>query len=92
MSTKINDGGAAFPTLEMLDNEGRVVQYAKDTGMTLRDYFAGQCLAGFQEACTDDTPDGKWTFGPTYEDLAKSCYRQADAMLAERLKREKGKV
>ena len=42
-------------------------------GMSLRDYFAGHVLAGLvgQEM--------------SYERLAEVCYRQADAMLAQRL-------
>jgi hypothetical protein len=39
MSTPINDGGAAFPAPAYAAN-------ITDKGMTLRDYFAGQALAG----------------------------------------------
>ena len=39
MNTEINDGGPAFPIPESDYEDGR-------TGMTLRDYFAGQALAG----------------------------------------------
>jgi hypothetical protein len=44
-------------------------------GMTLRDYFAGQALAG---ALADPTCD----LAPI--ELAKIAYREADAMLAAR--------
>ena len=40
---------AAFPQVEMRDHYGMLVPY-RQTGMTLRDYFAGQALAGF---CAD---------------------------------------
>lgn len=44
------------------------------SGMTLRDWFAGQALTGF---CNTDMPFE--TMG-----AAKRCYAIADAMLAER--------
>lgn len=46
-------------------------------GMTLRDWFAGQALAGIQTLeC----------IGWTHKELAQHCYSLADAMLAERSK------
>lgn len=60
-------GGAAFPT----GNE--------DGGLTKRDWFAGQALAGFL-ASPLATP--AWIT----ERAAVSAYRIADAMLAERVK------
>ena len=44
MSAPIADGGAAFPSSEMYDNEGRVITVFKENGMTLRDYFAAASL------------------------------------------------
>ena len=41
----------------------------------LRDYFAGQALAGF---CADSK------YNPTVGDVATDCYALADAMLEER--------
>jgi hypothetical protein len=64
MSTPINDGGPAFPPGDGSEN-----------GMSLRDYFAGQALAG---ALADPTCD----LAPI--ELAKIAYREADAMLAAR--------
>lgn len=60
----INDGGPAFPT-----------RYHEDMhGMTLRDWFAGQALAGL---VTDySTKEAKL--------LARHCYEYADAMLEAR--------
>jgi hypothetical protein len=52
------------------------------TGMTLRDYFAGQALAGLMSA-TD--ADGEWTAVNGAEpNAARYAYRAADAMLAAR--------
>ena len=47
-------------------------------GMTLRDYFAGQFLSTYLPI----TETVLYT-----ENVAKYCYRMADAMLAERAKR-----
>ena len=64
----IKDGGAAFPRSGNDD-------CTSEFGMTLRDYFAGQALAG---ALADPTCD----VSPI--ELAKIAYREADAMLAAR--------
>ena len=67
-----NDGGPAFP---MSFGEG-----PSQEGMTLRDWFAGQALAGLASLPTltvkslDDEP------------YSRVAYRLADAMLAERAK------
>ncbi len=47
-------------------------------GMTLRDYFAGQYLAGLSanDRCTN----------LDFTQTAKECYQQADSMLSEREK------
>ena len=63
------DGGPAFPCEEI--KQAIPVWH---NGMTLRDYFAGQALAGF---CDTDIP-----FSP--RGAAERCYAIADAMLAER--------
>ena len=86
MSDKPNDGGPAFPcpanpdeghtspiTGEWVDTSEFA---AASTGMTLRDWFAGQALAGLVtlESRLDKEPA---------EDAALA-YRIADAMLAAR--------
>jgi len=71
MSAPTNDGGPAFP---MTGEECHNLRYSQP-GMTLRDYFAGQALAG---ALADPTCD----LAPI--ELAKIAYREADAMLAAR--------
>lgn len=44
-----------------------------ETGMSLRDYFAGQLLASFN-----------YTLEVRHETIAKTAYKIADAMMAER--------
>jgi small ligand-binding sensory domain FIST len=51
-------------------------EWEHDPGMTLRDYFAGQALAGF-------VADGE-TNGVSDQSLAKQSYSLADAMLSAR--------
>ena len=66
MSEERNDGGTAFPAM----TPGGYCT----PGMTLRDWFAGQALAGF--FTTDNhMPD---------ETIARQCYGAADAMIAYR--------
>jgi len=68
MNTQINDGGPAFPVTYPNGN--------MDYGMTLRDYFAGQALAGMM--AHDQT--SSWQ---DYE-VAGDCYVYADAMIKAR--------
>jgi hypothetical protein len=64
----INDGGPAFP-----NNDAHGCAYA---GMTLRDWFAGQALAGLLA-----NPN----YGlPTPFDDGQQAYAEADAMLKAR--------
>lgn len=53
--------------------------YAKDDGMTLRDYFAAKAMQGFL-ICYVDHPN--WT----RESVVGSAYQYADAMMKEREK------
>jgi hypothetical protein len=71
MSAPINDGGPAFPSV----GEGFGNPSYSAPGMTLRDWFAGQALAG---ALADPTCD----LSPI--ELAKKIYEFADAKLAAR--------
>lgn len=80
------DGGPAFPCHEGIDRyddeRGRYVTHFLPTGgMALRDYFAAKALAGgiHEFFASGDA----WQ---NYDDFVKSCYRIADAMLAERVK------
>jgi hypothetical protein len=72
MADSINDGGPAFP-----HPSGEF--HSADTGMSLRDWFAGQALAGV---------DNPWASVP--HELAMQSYRIADAMLAVRTPTEGG--
>jgi hypothetical protein len=81
MSMKPNDGGAAFPASRAhFSHDGdRLTTTDWQTGMTLRDYFAGQALMSMlnrPQDITDNTPDL----------AAELSYRIADAMLAQRAK------
>ena len=71
----INNGGPAFPrhALEIKLPDGSVVP--KDPGMTLRDWFAGQALAGLVSYVVE---------GATFENVAEDAYKAADAMLRAR--------
>jgi len=62
----------AFPIPDFQFSDGQV--QPGSNGMTLRDYFAGQALAGIMSS-TD-------ACGP--EDVASRAYVVADAMLKER--------
>lgn len=68
---KTNDGGPAFPVQQVANG-------TTTKGMTLRDWFAGQALAGYiVEQC------------PASDVAAENAYKFADAMLAAReLKQE----
>lgn len=65
-----DDGGSAFPVSNGVDT---------DWGMTLRDWFAGQALAGIASISNDN-------FSLSPEDEAAWAYQRADAMIAARAK------
>ena len=68
----MDDGGPAFP---QVSNE----QLHTSPGMSLRDHFAGQVLAGLMASTQYDAVADK-------ADTARFCFDVADAMLAERQK------
>jgi len=76
------DGGPAFPqTHESWGGNGEASPVPE--GMTLRDWFAGQALAGFSLYTAQKgypiqpgDPDNRWA--------AEAAYALADAMLSER--------
>ena len=76
MSAPINDGGPAFPSAALDERK----MEAAWLGMTLRDWFAGQALAGLSVACPGDDVASVWDWAG----LAKTAYVAADAMLAVR--------
>lgn len=77
MSDKREDGGPAFPAKDM----GKT----QCAGLSIRDYFAGQALAGLL-ASPHEIPWKKKGYGDPGEACAVAAYKMADAMLAERLK------
>jgi len=63
----------AFPTKAL---------YEREKGMTLCDWFAGQALAGFAASPLANSRD--WIDS----NIAKHCYDTADAMFAEKDRRD----
>lgn len=70
----IKDGGPAFPG-QRLGPDG-MPECEAASGMSLRDWFAGQALAGINANPTWD--ENGW------EDRARAAYEAADAMLKAR--------
>jgi len=70
----VNDGGPAFPFGQISEITGQPINGYFAPGMTLRDWFAGQALAGML------ANPHTWT----EEDLEGAAYRYADAMLRAR--------
>ena len=71
MSGEREDGGAAFPRAATQASTG-------DTGMTLRDWFAGQALAMLADNRMDDIGSDLVS-----KAIAAAAYKIADAMIAE---------
>lgn len=79
-TTKRNDGGPAYPThVQTTSVDGQEFSYTMQ-GMTLRDWFAGQALAGF--IATFAHPQA--INPPEPENAAGWAYQYADAMIAAR--------
>ena len=74
--SSINDGGPAFPCEEQIRCNGEVVDTRKFTGMSLRDYFAGQALAGL---CAS-----QWGGLQKVDTFVERSFEMADAMLKAR--------
>ena len=74
MSIPINDGGPAFPVQSIYSED----HGTNSRGMTLRDYFAGQALAGLCVPGLKDGPITDWEF----DEIAPVAWKAADAMLA----------
>lgn len=80
--TQQDNGGAAFPryAYSHSDKDG-VSYYDVSGGMSLRDWFAGQALAGMLSNCDESGLNG---WGGLYDPAAKEAYNFADALLAAR--------
>lgn len=81
MADRIDTGGPAFPVAETRDQYGNGLQEGS-SGMTLRDYFAGQVLAGLVAY------PGRQNETNAPEHFARWAYAVSDAMIAERSKTE----
>lgn len=93
--TQIKDGGPAFPEAIAVGPTGNV--YPGYSGMTLRDWFAGQALAGYvgilstanEQSLTKIAIENSLTGYVTNGQIAASvAYGFADAMLAAREERQ----
>jgi hypothetical protein len=71
MSTPTNDGGPAFAIPGIATNWYATMQ----TGISIRDYFASQALAGILAS---------GNFGSTKYWIGQKAYEAADAMIAAR--------
>lgn len=82
-TTKVDDGGPAFPQPET-KNGNTVADEHGQGGMTLRDYFAGQALAGLLSDPNVAQGSENWARSPGKfaMEVAESAYAFADAMLA----------
>ena len=77
MTQTPKDGGPAFPLLDSRIGWNANLEQL-ERGLTLRDWFAGQALAGL--LATNRAGAAR--------DFAETAFRQADAMLAERERRQ----
>ncbi len=77
MSEQLKDGGPAFGQFSAKPVKGGVMVYQSSGGMSLRDWFAGQALAGMLADPGVRGPD-------IAEAAASDAYTFADAMLEAR--------
>ena len=76
MSAQFDDGGPAFPETGLSGLPNGEFIYGR-TGMTLRDWFAGQALATL-------IADERKCLSITIQEVANSAYEYADAMISAR--------
>lgn len=91
MSTKINDGGPAFPH----QNANYTEAYGGAPGMSLRDWFAGQFLAGaaadnsaLDVSAAADQFDIDAALRDYWAKVGRAAYIAADALIAARSQAE----
>lgn len=75
MSNPIDDGGPAFP-----NNDAHGCAY---TGMTIRDYFAGQAMTAWIEDFCLNKPSVEMQNDEALK-VAEFCYIMANAMIVTR--------
>ncbi len=93
------DGGQAYPLVYLskgtkIEDGVLHIEMKGDNGMTLRDYFAGQALAGMmsawyerhegEEGSTGTWPHSAMEREQEREQVAEDCYNMSDAMIAAR--------
>lgn len=76
--SEVKTGGPAFPPAVAITESGNAF-YGYD-GMSLRDWFAGQALAGYLASFAGCEADP----AKHADALAKTCFTLADALLAAR--------
>lgn len=80
--SKINTGGAAFPSARMSSDGERIIY--ENEGLSIRDYFAGQAFpALLNELYATSIRTGK-QFENVYAVAAGASYEMADAMIKAR--------
>lgn len=88
MSDERKDGGPAFPVPHNIDGNWVPDPRPEYSGMSLRDYFAGEALKGIAisdpEAVTGSSSRTTSDDALERESVAWSCYAMADAMLKAR--------
>jgi len=96
MNSPKDDGGPAFPIVaapHLLAKQLSVKEYEKAvSGMSLRDWFAGMALQGIAYSATAVSIEAarNGLKCPVWDTSlwASQCYQVADAMLAERERRQ----
>lgn len=85
MSTT-NDGGPAFPAPDAGGDDFGQNSRGVYRGMTLRDYFAAKAMHGFITEPVDGVQEAMFyeLADTVCDDIAKSAYQMADAMLKAR--------
>lgn len=78
-ASEIDWGGQAFPT-----EGGDMSGLYPDPGMSLRDWFAGQALAGMMAMPNFENGNFHNNCGEPFAGPAGYAYRMADAMIAAR--------
>ena len=81
-----DDGGPAFPTRKIVQAGGGPAIECRVPGMSLRDWFAAAALNGLLAECAH--PDVVPSAAVDATLCAVTAYRVADAMIAERTKRQ----
>ena len=79
--TKINDGGPAFPFVSWQSPNG-MVSTAHTSGMTLRQWYIGQALAGMAGVTTKACYDEGMSVAETKASIARQVIGIADVVLA----------